>query len=83
MSFPPSYRSLEVRRFDFDLKHPHREYSQFSLGTLDFRQQLDEFLFAFGLILSGLGFGQLRDVHGAELWAAHGAELRFLVKVVR
>src|SRR5689334_6654844 len=50
--------------------------------SLDFDQKLGEFLFAFGLVLAGFGFGQLRDVHGAEFRAAHGAELGFFVEVV-
>src|SRR5215472_9942685 len=50
--------------------------------TLNLDQQFRKFLFAFGLVLAGFGFGHLRDVHGAEFWAAHGAELRFFVKVV-
>src|SRR5262245_59409773 len=50
--------------------------------TLHFDQKLGEFLFAFGLVLAGFGFGELRDVHGAEFRAAHGAEFRFLVEIV-
>src|SRR5262249_13771833 len=50
--------------------------------TLDFDQQLSKFLFAFGLVLAGLGFGQLRDVHRAEFRAAHRTKLGFLVEVV-
>lgn len=53
-----------------------------SLTVLYSRQQLDEFLFALGLVLTRLGFGELRDVHGAELGPAHRAKLRFLVEVV-
>src|ERR1700688_1870932 len=45
-------------------------------------EQLDEFLFALGLVVAALGFGELRDVHGAEFRPTHGAELGFFVKVV-
>src|SRR5579863_3306591 len=51
-------------------------------GALDFDQEVGEFLFAFGLVLAGFGFGELGDVHGAEFGPTHGAELGFLVKVV-
>src|SRR5947209_14667471 len=55
-----------------------------SLGARGFYfgQQLNELLFPLGLIMATFSFRQLRDVHGAEFWSAHGAELRFLVEVI-
>src|SRR5258708_21991743 len=52
------------------------------LRALDFDQEVSEFLFAFGLVLAGLRFGQLSDIHRAEFRAAHRAEFRFLVKII-
>src|SRR6266566_3527909 len=52
------------------------------LRALHFYQEVGEFLFALGLVLAGLRFGQLGDVHAAELWSAHRAEFRFLIKIV-
>ena len=46
-------------------------------------QQLDEFLFALGLVLAGFSFRHLRDVHRAEFRPAHRTELRLFVKIIR
>jgi len=51
-------------------------------GGLHFGEQFDEFLLALGLIVATFGVRQLSNVHGAEFGPAHGAELRFLVKIV-
>src|SRR5229473_6323151 len=60
----------------------HRASRFNSSGALHFCQQLHELLFALRLIVAAFGVRHLRDVHRAELWPAHRAELRFLVKIV-
>src|SRR5262249_15677496 len=52
------------------------------LRALHFPQEFSEFLLPLRLILARFGFGELRNVHRAELRPAHGAELGFLVKIV-
>src|SRR5580704_8827047 len=54
-----------------------------SLRFRDFRQELCESLLAVLLIEPLINFSDLRRVHRAELRSAHGAELRFLVKIIR
>src|ERR1700674_147516 len=51
-------------------------------GGLHFGEQFDKFLLALGLVVAALSVRELSNVHGAEFWPAHGAELRFLVKIV-
>src|SRR5258707_14267025 len=46
------------------------------------RSTLFPYTTLFRSVVAALGFGQLRDVHGAELRAAHGAELGFFVEIV-
>src|SRR4029077_6631381 len=50
--------------------------------VFDSRQQFHEFLLPLGLVVAAFRFGELRDVHRAELQPAHRAEFRFLVKVI-
>ncbi len=49
----------------------------------DFRQELGKSLLAVLLVEPLVDFGDLRGVHRTEFRAAHGAELRFLVKIIR
>src|SRR5579871_787375 len=51
-------------------------------GALDFDEEFGELLFSLGLVVAAFGVGELCDVHGAELGAAHGAELCFLIEIV-
>src|SRR5579864_771803 len=57
---------------------PERNWLRF----LNFGEQLDEAFLSLGLILPGVAFGDLRDVHGAEFRSAHGTEFRVLVEIV-
>src|SRR5580698_525776 len=59
-----------------------REETDAELCLLNFGEQLDEAFLALGLILSGVAFGNLSDIHRTEFRAAHGTELSVLVKIV-
>src|SRR5277367_3384074 len=73
--YSPSYETL----------HPALVFAAHSGGLRlrHFRQELRESLLAVFLIEPLVDFGDLRGVHRTEFRAAHGTELRFLVKIVR
>src|SRR5271154_5517498 len=80
---------------ELKLRPPKNRATNFGLGTLasgglgcfwfmgNLGEELCDFLFAIFLIEALVDFGDLGGVHGAEFRAAHGAELGFLVEIVR